>query len=168
MASTATIPQVVLFGSMQGEWREKYVIPVLDELGVSYFNPIIPGQDWTPEMGQKEAAMMAACETIVMVINAKTAAFTSLAETGWAALGASQRGQTLILGVLAEDYAESLPFYLKIFPKVREMNGYLNHYAKAMRNLVRGHAEKFDRPGLVVTDTMEGVVAALKKRYAKT
>lgn len=161
------VPQVVLFGSMQGEWREKQVIPVLNELGVTFYNPNEPGINWNPDKGREEAEMMAQCETIVMLINAKTAAFTSLAETGWAALGAQQRGQTFILAVLPEEYAETLPFYLKIFPKVREMNAFLNHYAKAMRNLVRGHAGKFNLPNLIVTDSVEGVNAALRKRYGK-
>ena len=162
-----SVPQVVLFGSMKGGWREEHVIPVLDALGVSYYNPNEPGIHWNPEKGQTEAEMMAACETIVMVINGITAAFTSLAEAGWAALGAQQRGQTLILAVLPEEYAENLPFYLKIFPKVREMNHFLNHYAKSMRNLVRGHASKFDLPALIVTDSIDGVNAALRQRYGK-
>lgn len=162
-----TIPQVVLFGSMQGDWREKQIIPLLDELGVTYFNPAEPGINWNPAKGQREAEMMAACETILIVINATTPAFTSLAETGWAAVGAMQRGQTFILCILPEAYVETLPPYLKIFPKVREMNAYFNHWATSMRDMVKGHAEKFDLPNLHVTDSMEGVVAALKKRYAK-
>lgn len=160
-------PQVVLFGSMQGDWREQTVIPVLEALGVRYYNPHEPGINWNPDKGSVEAEMMAACETIVIVINGKTAAFTSLMETGWAALGATQRGQTLILAVLPEEYVEILPFYLRIFPKVREMNYFLNHYAKSMRNLVRGHAQQFDLPGLIVTDSLDGVVAALKDRYGR-
>ncbi|MBZ0315309.1 MAG: hypothetical protein K8L91_02740 [Anaerolineae bacterium] len=162
-----TVPQVVLFGSMQGEWREKSVIPVLNELGVTFYNPNEPGKNWNPDKGREEAEMMAACETIVIVINGKTAGITALMETGWAALGAQQRNQTLIMTVLPEEYVTTVPFYLKIFPKVREMQHFLNHYAQATRNLVRGHVKEFNLPNLIVTDSVEGVNNALRKRYGK-
>lgn len=30
-------PQVISFGAIGGDWREQWVIPVLDALGVSYY-----------------------------------------------------------------------------------------------------------------------------------
>jgi hypothetical protein len=34
------IPQGVLFGSIYGQWRERYIISILTELGVTYYNPV--------------------------------------------------------------------------------------------------------------------------------
>jgi DNA-binding beta-propeller fold protein YncE len=48
------IPQVVLFGSIYGDWRERHVIPVLTELNVTYYNPLQP-QGWTHQVGDIEA-----------------------------------------------------------------------------------------------------------------
>lgn len=59
-------PQVVLFGSIYGGWRESPIIPVLEELGVSYYHPFQEG-GWTRESGDREAEVMARCETIVNV-----------------------------------------------------------------------------------------------------
>ncbi len=94
------IPQVGLFGSMKGGWREKHVIPVLEQLGVTYFHPGVTGGEWTEEMGQREAEVLANCETIVMVVNDSTPTLGGLTEAGWSAWGAAQRGQTFIHAVV--------------------------------------------------------------------
>src|ERR1700682_3800918 len=91
-------PQVVLFGSIAGEWRERQIIPVLNELGVTYYNPAKP-DGWTHQAGDVEAQYMARCETVVMVFNASSPSFAALAETGWAALGCVTRNQHFILQI---------------------------------------------------------------------
>ncbi|MEL6527164.1 MAG: hypothetical protein AAFQ07_15785, partial [Chloroflexota bacterium] len=89
-------PQVALFGSMGGNWREDHVIPLLKQLGVSYFHPGIENKQWTQVMGYREADVMENAETVIMVINHSSPGFGGLAEAGWAALGAEKRGQTFI------------------------------------------------------------------------
>lgn len=159
----ADYPQVALFGSMTGGWRQKYVMPVLDELGVTYFDPGgIP--EWTPEAGAYEAEIMANVETIVMVFNTGSPSFGGLAETGWAALGAVQRGQTFILYV-EQHYESRFPTLLKLLPSGRMWDKTLQHWATASRTLVQQHARSFDIETMHVVDDMEGALSALRERY---
>ena len=143
-------PQVALFGSVQGGWREKYIIPVLEELQVSYFNPVALTGDWTRARGDREAEVMAHCETIVMVINRLSPAFSGLAETGWAALGALQRGQHFILQI-DQDAHYALPEGLREVDGAQDLQRQLQHYITASRYLVYHHAQhfEFDRLHLV-------------------
>lgn len=62
-------PQVALFGSTGGDWREDYVIPLLDKLKVTYYHPAELNTTWTQVHGTREADVMLYAETIVMVIN---------------------------------------------------------------------------------------------------
>jgi hypothetical protein len=162
---TNTYPQVALFGSMGGGWREQHVIPVLERLGVTYFNPAVPS-GWTPEDGDQEAAIMAHCETIVMVINKTRPSFTGLAETGWAALGAAQRGQHYILQVDL-DYHIRLPDSLRRQPEGAKVEELFNHWIRSSRYLVHHHAENFQLPTLHLEKDIAGVVVALEKIYKK-
>jgi hypothetical protein len=160
----ATHPQVVLFGSMSGGWRERDIIPVLDQLGVTYFNPAVGGE-WTPEMGKREAEAMVNGETVLMVFTNDLPAFTGLAETGWAALGASQRGQLFILCVLPDVFQEKIPWYLAWSSYVQRITRLYNHYAKSSRFLVMEHAAKFNSPNIRIVDSIEDVVRILRERY---
>lgn len=88
-------------------WREEVVQPLLDELGVSYFNPVV--SNWTEENAEIEARVIAQAETIVLVITETSPSIGSLSESGWAVLSAPERGQNLILYVAPEsDDEESL------------------------------------------------------------
>ncbi|MBX3063296.1 MAG: hypothetical protein KF726_09995, partial [Anaerolineae bacterium] len=155
-----------LFGSMGGGWREQYVIPVLRQLGVSYFDPNF-NRDWTPDMGVREAEVMANCETIVMVINMERPAFSSLAETGWAALGAVQRGQHFILQIDL-DYQINLPDSLNNDEESQSFGRLLQHYGHASRDLVVKHARQFHIPTLHIVDDISGVINVLHGIYSKT
>jgi hypothetical protein len=163
--SMATHPQVALFGSMSGGWRERSVIPVLERLGVTYFNPNVGGE-WTLEMGKREGEAMSNAETILMVFTNELPSFSGLAETGWAALGASQRGQLFILCLPTEKYHEDVPWYLVWSAHVQRITRLFNHYANASRRLVREHAAKFNDPNIRVVDSLEGAIAVLQERYA--
>jgi hypothetical protein len=110
----STIPQVVLFGSIHGEWRERHVIPVLTELGVTYYNPVQP-LGWSQKAGDIEAEYMAGCETVVMVFNKTLPTFAGLAETGWAALGCMERRQHFIVQIDL-DYVLRLPSAIAAIP----------------------------------------------------
>lgn len=95
--------QVFLMGTIGGAyedpkrdcWRENTIQPVLDELGVTYFNPVV--SNWTEESAEIEARVIAQAETIVLVITAAHPSIGSLAESGWAVLSAIERGQTIII-----------------------------------------------------------------------
>ena len=159
-------PQVVLFGSVGGGWREAHIIPMLEELGVTYFNPV--QQDgWTAEDGAREADYMAHAETIIMVINNTTPAYTALAESGWAALGARERGQTLVLYVMQDTFHAAPPWWLRWVPWVRETAASTEHYAASLRKLMQEHARAFELDSLHVVDSMEGVIKALRARYGQ-
>lgn len=160
-------PKVGLFGSIQGGWREDHVIPLLKELGVSYFHPGASSEGWTQVMGLREADVLENCETIVMVINDSTPGFGGLAEAGWSALGANTRGQNFILYVQTE-YHFDAPFPLQWIPAGKKLAHSMEDYAKRTRFLVSQHAKRFKHiPGLFVVDDIEGVVKSLKDLYAK-
>ena len=48
-------PQVALFGSIGGEWREEQVIPLLEKLNVTYYDPSDLEGTWTQVHGTREA-----------------------------------------------------------------------------------------------------------------
>lgn len=157
-------PQVALFGSIKGGWREEHVIPLLKQLNVSYYHPGETGEQWTQVMGLREADVMEFAETIVMVINHSSPGFGGLAETGWAALGASTRGQTFILYV-PTGYKFSPPGFK--LPGAGKYIDMLDDYAGRTRYLVVQHAKRFQEhvDGLVVAESIEDVLQALRDRY---
>jgi len=156
-------PQVVLFGSIGGQWRENYIIPVLEALHVTYYNPN-QGIEWTPEIGDHEADVMAHCETIVMVINTTSPAFGGLVETGWAALGAAQRGQQFVLQIDL-DYQYQLSDSLRYTAGGADLEKYLNHATTASRHLVYKHAQQFNLKNLYVADHLNAVISKLHEIY---
>lgn len=159
------IPRVVLFGSIAGNWREEHVIPVLEELGVSYYNPI-QENGWTQQSGKIEVRYMAECETIVMVVNRSTPAFTALAESGWAALGCVLRGQTFILQIDRGYTFAADPSLAESEAGVSLERG-LQHWATSSRYLVHRHALAFDHPRMFVVDTLQEVAQKLREIYTR-
>ncbi len=93
----------------------------LDSVGIAYFNPVVP--EWTPAHAELESQHLVTDRVILLVITAETEGYGSLAETGWAALSATQNGQTFLLVI--EDYPDG--------PKST---------ANRSRALVRAHAQK--------------------------
>jgi hypothetical protein len=158
-------PQVVLFGSIPGDWREQHVIPALEAMGVTYYNPISPGGWWTPEMGDRETVVMAHCETIVMVFNTLTPAFTALAEAGWAALSAVLRGQHFILQV-DPDYTPHFPEAVLQTEGGEDLYRAFKHWGTSSRHLVYGHAKQFTHERIHVVDDLDAVVHKLREIYA--
>ena len=157
-------PQVILFGSMAGEWREKFVIPVLEELGVTYFNPSTGGV-WTLESGDQEAELLANCETIVMVFNNTSPSFGGLAEAGWAALGAQMRHQQCIL-LIDLDYTYELSDALRNSDDGQLLARQMDHWTKSSRHLVYKHAKQFNIDTLFVADNMDDVITRLRAIYS--
>jgi hypothetical protein len=160
----STIPQVVLFGSIHGDWRERQVIPVLTELGVTYYNPVQP-LGWTQNACDTEADYMAGCETIVMVFNKTLPAFAALAETGWAALGCAERGQNFILQIDL-DFVLHLPPAISEIPSGKQVESDLQGWATRSRYLVHRHASKFKHPRLHLVPDVPAVVTKLREIYA--
>lgn len=160
-------PQVVLFGTIPGGWREKYIIPVLDELGVSYYNPVAPDDGWwTKDLGDKEVEVMANCETIIMVFNKYSPSFTGLAEAGWAALGAYQRGQNFIMQVDLE-YKVMFPPALREIAEGRNLNKRLQHWVTSGRHLVHHHAKSFEIETMHIVDDIPAVITCLRGIYSR-
>ena len=107
--------QVFLMGTIGGDyadperdcWREHVVQPVLDELGISFFNPVV--DNWTEENAEIEANAIANAETIVLVITETSPSIGSLSESGWAVLSAIERNQQIIIYIEPQsDDTESL------------------------------------------------------------
>jgi hypothetical protein len=156
-------PQVALFGSIGGEWRERYVIPVLIELGVTYYNPVRPS-GWTRESGDIEADRMARCETVVMVFNRTLPAFTALAETGWAALGCVARNQNFILQIDLDCPVHLSPA-LASMHEGEQLERRLQHSTTSSRYMVYKHARAFQHPRLHLVEDVAGVAAKLRELY---
>ncbi|MEL6403018.1 MAG: hypothetical protein AAFN11_11230 [Chloroflexota bacterium] len=159
-------PQVALFGSMGGNWREDHVIPLLKQLGVSYFHPGIENTQWTQVMGYREADVMENAETVIMVINHSSPGFGGLAEAGWAALGAEKRGQTFILHIPL-GYKFSGDGMGAMFGK--KYVDMLDDYAGRTRYLVNEHARRFEDEisSLYVCKTIDEVKEVLRQQYDK-
>jgi hypothetical protein len=160
-------PQVALFGSTVGDWREKHIIPVLESLGVSYFHPGASQTTWTEEMGEQEAVVLAKAETIVMVVNTISPAFGSLAETGWMAVGCLQRGQTYILHV-EMDYHVTPPAWYWLIPGMTGRLRAIEDYSNRARFLAKEHGSLLAKeiPNLYVVESMADIVALLRQKYA--
>ena len=159
----ADYAQVVLFGSIGGGWRESHIIPVLEELGVTYYDPVLSGV-WNKSDGDREADAMAHCETIVMVINRTSPGFSGLAESGWAALGAMQRSQHFILQV-DQDCDYELPESIREVEGSADIHRQMRHYITASRHLVYQHARQFTLDRLHLVDDLDGVAAKLREIY---
>jgi hypothetical protein len=169
MAMKPKYPQVGLFGSIAGEWREEHVIPLLKRLGVSYFHP---GNSetgvWTQVMGLREADVLENAETIIMVINHSSPGFGGLAEAGWAALGAATRGQTFIL-YIPMNYKFEISGWEAMIPPAKKYADMLDDYAGRTRYLVHEHAKRFEKQinNLYVVESIEEMLKVLRQQYEK-
>ncbi len=164
--SRITYPQVVLFGSMTAGWREEIMIPLLEQLGVTYYHPSPRGGDWHEDKGKSEALVMQHAETIVIVIDANSSSFASLTETGWAAASSAVRGQRVIL-YIAPDYRPHIPLWMRFFPPLRRVFRTIEDASRRARFLVLQHAERLrgDIPGLIICDSVENVRQELINIY---
>lgn len=161
-------PQVGLFGSIAGDWREEHVIPLLKRLGVTYFHPGAGEGNWTQVHGLREADVLENAETIIMVINHSSPGFGGLAEAGWAALGAATRGQTFIL-YIPMNYKFEISGMDAIFPPAKKYAAMIDDYAGRTRYLVYEHAKRFQKQvnNLYVVESIEEMLEILKQQYTK-
>jgi hypothetical protein len=144
--------QVFLMGTIGGDyadphrdcWREHIVQPVLDELRVTYFNPVV--NNWSEENAEIEARAIANAETIVLVITSTSPSIGSLSESGWAVLSAVERDQTIIVYIEPEsDDAESLRARRIVLSQARTLT--------------------VDIENLYLVDSLDAVVATLREIY---
>lgn len=142
--------QVFLMGTICGEksdperdcWRESGVQPLLDDPGVTYYNPVV--ENWTDENAAEEAQAIASAETIVLVITADHPSIGSLSESGWAVLSALEREQQMIAYIApASDNVDSLRARQIVLSQAQPL------------------AERFDR--LTLTHSLDAVNAELKR-----
>ncbi len=96
---------VGLFGTCgNSKWRDP-VMEALKNAGIKSFNPVV--DNWTPECAKIEAEHLATDRVILFVVTGETEGFGSLAETGWAYLGAIARGQKVFFVI--EDFPDGNP-----------------------------------------------------------
>lgn len=87
---------VGLFGTCgSSKWREEVAIPILDEAGIEYFNPVVA--DWNYEAMKNEADHAATDKVVLLVITGETTGIASMAESGWIALQSQLRNQNLVM-----------------------------------------------------------------------
>lgn len=144
--------QVFLMGTVGGGysdrnrdcWREYEIMPLLDELGVTYYNPVV--ENWTPNHARIEARVIEQAETIVYVVTEGHPSIGSLAESGWATLSALERDQLVILFI--------------------NPNSSDDESARA-REIVLSQARTLapELDDLVLTNSIEGVKRALRLHY---
>jgi hypothetical protein len=84
-----------LFGTCgDSKWREEIAIPILQSMGVEYFNPVVA--NWTAECAENEVRHATTDRVLMLVITGETTGIASMAESGWQALMASNNGQALV------------------------------------------------------------------------
>lgn len=145
--------QVFLMGTIGGAyedpnrdcWREAAVQPVLDELGVTYFNPVV--SNWTEENAEIEARVIAQAETIVLVITASHPSIGSLAESGWAVLSAIERGQTIIVYIAPDSASEE-------------------SWRARQIVLSQAHPLAENLDNVIIVNSLDEVVEALRRHYS--
>lgn len=160
-------PQVILFGSIYGDWRERSVIPVLDEIGVTYYNPLSPTGKWDKDLGEREAEVLQHAETIIMHFTNHSPSFAGLAETGWGALSASHRKQNFILSIPKEAYHHAMPRWAQLIPPMKNLGKTIEEYTNRSRFLVEAHARRLAAGDehLVIVNDIKAVVAELHRLY---
>lgn len=93
-ADTTLVPQVFLGGSCNPTtWRKDIAIPVLEDGGVTYYNP--QTDDWSEELVATEAAAKDAARWLLFVIDGQTRAMASMLEAS--ALIAGGRSVVLVV-----------------------------------------------------------------------
>lgn len=137
---------VGLFGTCgKSKWREEMAIPILEEEGVSYFNPVV--EDWNEEARENEAHHMMHDYVIMLVITGETSGITSMAESGWMAFQSHLRhGQTLIL--VLEDMVEDPGSFVDA-TSINKTRDLIRKYAKKITS------KKLDRPSIKICETVE-------------
>jgi hypothetical protein len=146
--------QVFLMGTIGGDyadpkrdcWREHVVQPILDELHVTYFNPVV--DNWSEENAEIEGRVIANAETIVLVITETSPSIGSLSESGWAVLSAIERDQNIIVYIAPEsDDTESLRARRIVLSQARTLAGKVQN--------------------LYLVDSLDAVVSTLREIYGK-
>jgi len=152
--NTTENAQVFLMGTIGGAWsdpnrdcwREHVIQPELDELGVTYYNPVM--EDWSEENAREEAEAIKNAETIVLVITENHASIGSLAESGWAVLSAIERDQTIIVYIEnASDNPDSLRARKIVLSQATTLAPSIDEF--------------------ILVDDMDGVIETLRQVYGQ-
>lgn len=97
-------PRVFLGGTCnESKWREQ-LMPMLDEIGFAYFNPVVP--DWTPECQKEELRQREECSVVLYVLTPKMSGVYSIAEV---VDDSNKRPFKTVLCILAHDDLDSWP-----------------------------------------------------------
>jgi Nucleoside 2-deoxyribosyltransferase like len=137
---------IFLMGSAgSSNWRETFKA-ACQTAGLNCFDPVVPV--WDAEAQAREIAALEKAKVVVMAITQDTASVGSLAESGWVALSALQRGQAFGLFIDPDvDQPEKRPLngLLAVLWGNRSNVDTLEEASKRSRQLVIGHANLLDQ-----------------------
>lgn len=95
-------PRVFLGGTCNdSKWREQ-LMPMLDDIGFAYFNPVVP--DWTPECQAEELRQREECSIVLYVLTPKMSGVYSIAEV---VDDSNKRPLKTVLCILSNDAPDS-------------------------------------------------------------
>lgn len=110
-------PKVFLGGTCNDSiWREE----LISQLNISYFNPVVKVEDWTPEYQQEEFHQKEICDFVLYTITKEITGTYSIAEV---IDDSNKRPQKTIFCYLEEGFSESQIKSLKAVARLVEKNG---------------------------------------------
>lgn len=110
----------------ESTWRTN-LIPLLEEAGIDYFNPVV--EDWTPECQEEERRQKQLCNIHLYVITKEMTGVFSIAE---AVDSAWQKGIICIFQVYSDGFSKS---QLKSFDAVVELIDKKGQFASVNPNI---------------------------------
>jgi hypothetical protein len=131
-------------------WRTDVAIPVLEQAGVSYYNPQV--DDWSPELVALEAQAKDSASTCLFVIDSQTRAMASAVE----AAELISAGRNVALVVLDIEDGLVIGGETVTGRQLKDLN--------RMRAYLRDVAQRHDVPAY---DSVEAAVEALAARYGR-
>lgn len=136
--------KIGLFGTCGGSTWRSGIMPLLDQRGISYFNPQV--DNWTAECAQIEADHLVNDNIVLFPITDETTGIRSLAEIGFTVFRAQS--------------SPDQRFVIYIMPTVdttKVTEPMLVKESNRARTLVRAHLTKINLPNVMVVDSLESM-----------
>merc|ERR1711998_198939 len=151
-----TSPFVFLGGSCNPTtWRKDCAVPMLQRLGVQYYNPQV--ENWYPELMSIENTAKHAATVVLIVIDSQTRAIMSLME----AIEHITTGRTVVLAIVNVEAEQSIGDDIVSSTECKDLNrarGYLRDVAA--RYGIKVHASVAD----ATQDASEQVMMAMNAK----
>jgi sodium-dependent dicarboxylate transporter 2/3/5 len=101
--------QVFLGGTAgHSTWRKDFAIPILEAVGISYFNPQLGVGEWTPAHQKIEAEAKEKAEVWLFVVSAETRGVASLVEAAYR-IGTGGKLALVVQKITEENLFDGLP-----------------------------------------------------------